>query len=484
MESKGKGDPVKGVSGKKPSGISTGNTLQPITSGELIQHMDGRLIYGTGEETIHGVSIDSRSLHQGDLFVAIVGERYDAHTFLSQAAASGAAGAIVSQEVEVPASGFFLILVRDTTRALGEMGAWHRDKFSIPVIAVTGSMGKTTTKDMVAAVLEEKLSCKKNKGNLNNEYGLPLTLLELMSFHEALVVEMGMRNRGEIAALAKLAKPQIGIITNVGPTHLETLKTVENVARGKQELAQALPENGYLILNGDDLRVRQMAQESKAQSIFFGIDGAHLDLKAHQIADRGFHGVEFSLAHNKSYRYHLPLPGRYNIYNALAALAVGQIFQLEEKSMQQGLAKFQPSPLRMQKRKLPGGITLINDTYNANPLSMEMALKALLQMKGSRHIAVLGDMLELGEMSSKAHHRLGKIVQELGIHLLLTTGVGGEEIAKGAVEAGMEQEQVIYCQRKNDLSSLLQTILRRDDVVLLKASRGLALEEILSMDWE
>lgn len=434
---------------------------------------------------IQGVSIDSRTLQPGDLFVAIVGERYNAHTYLPQAMAAGAVGALLSQEVEVRVpEDFFLMEVPDTTRALGEMAAWYRRQFHIPVVAITGSAGKTTTKDMVAAIFGQEYNCKKNEGNLNNEYGLPLTLLDLNPDHEILITELGMRNLGEIAALAQMAKPHIGIITNVGPTHLETLKGIENVARGKEELARAIPQEGYLILNGDDTRVRRMAKASLAKTIFFGIEGMDLDIKAHHIVDRGLDGVEFSLDPEGNQSYHLPIPGRYNLYNALGALAAGKIFEIPYPVMKRGLAQFQPSPLRMERRELPGGITLMNDTYNANPLSMKMALQALLQMKGSRHIAVLGDMLELGEESEKAHHQLGQLVVELGIHILLTTGPGGEQMASGALAAGMEGSTVHHFPEKEELAFMLQKILRPGDVVLLKASRGLALEEILQMAGE
>lgn len=454
--------------------------MEEIVSSSLKEGLSGRLLKGTGEERIRGISIDTRTLDEGDLFVAIEGEHYDAHSFLSQAFSAGAVGAIISKEMvgEIP-PGTFLFQVEDTTKALGELAAWYRERFSIPVVAITGSAGKTTTKDMIAAILGERYICRKNTGNLNNEYGLPLTLLSLQKRDEVLITEMGMRDLHEIEHLARIAKPQIGVITNVGPTHLETLGSIENVARGKGELAQALPQEGHLILNGDDPRVRRMAEMSRAKVHFFGLEGRDLDVKALNRKNLGLKGMEFSLSGDDTL-YHLPLPGEHNLYNALASIAVGRIFQVTPSEIQAGLKRFKPSPLRMEIKRLSGGITLINDTYNANPLSMEMLLTTLTETEASRRVAILGDMLELGEVSEREHRDLGKTVYTLGIDLLFTTGKEGWHIAEGAREAGMDRERVFYHSQKNHLLLSLKENLSRGDLVLLKASRGVALEELIS----
>lgn len=446
---------------------------------EIVENVKGELQQGSGEERVSGVSIDTRTLKRGDLFVAIKGEHYDAHMFLQKASHRGAVGALISQEVEVEVpEDFFLIKVSDTTKALGDLASSYRESFELPVVAITGSAGKTTTKDMIASILSKRFVCRKNSGNLNNEFGLPLTLLSLEERDEVLITEMGMRNLKEIQSLAEIASPQIGVITNVGPTHLETLGSIENVAKGKEELALAIPDDGHLILNGDDPYVSSMARESRARRLLFGIHGSQFDIQCSHRRDLGLDGIEFSIDGDDTL-YHLQLPGTHNLYNALAAMAVAKVFQLSSEEIQEGLKDFQPSPLRMEIKKLVGGITLINDTYNANPLSMERALETLSKIEGSRRVAILGDMLELGEIGVQEHHHLGRRVFEMGIHLLITTGTLGQQIAEGALESGMDRERVYYCPEREGLFTSVQRILTKGDVVLLKASRGVALEDLI-----
>lgn len=458
---------------------------EELNSRDIVESVKGEFVKGCGEERAFGVSIDTRTLKKGDLFVAIRGERYDAHSFAHKAAAAGAAGALISEEIgeELPED-FFLIRAADTTRALGDLASAYRRRFDVPVVAITGSAGKTTTKDIIASILGERFICKKSVGNLNNEFGLPLTLLALKERDEVLVVEMGMRHRKEIEALTKMALPHIGVITNVGPTHLETLGSVENVAKGKEELALAIPSKGHLILNGDDPYVRSMAQESKANRILFGIHSPHLDVQCAHQKDLGLRGAEFSLA-DEDALYHFPLPGAHNLYNALAAIAVARVFQLTPEEIQAGLYGFKPSPLRMEIKKLQGGITLMNDTYNANPLSMEKALETLSKIEAKRRIAILGDMLELGSTAAEEHERLGRAVYEMGMDLLFATGAMGQKIVYGAIEAGMDTKRALYCHKREDLIRSVKNHLTKGDVALLKASRGVALEElILSLEQE
>ena len=453
--------------------------MEELTSGEVAKAVGGELIHGTGEERAVGVSIDTRTIEKGQLFFAIIGERYDAHQFLPQAWEQGAGGAVVEEGYpasQIPPKGF-LIRVDDTTLALGELASYYLNSFELQVVAITGSVGKTTTKDMVASVLGERYSLLKTDENYNNQYGLPLTIFQLESHHQLLVLEMGMSGLGEITYLCRIASPQLGIITNVGPTHLEELETVENVARGKAELAEALPEKGALFLNGDDPLVRKMSKKSRATSFFYGLEEEQLDYRARSIASSDSGGTVFTF---QGEEFFLPLPGRHNLYNALAALGLGSWMGMEKGEMAAGLKSFQPSSLRMNFLHLDRGVRIINDTYNASPLSMRAALETLQQTPALRRIAVLGDMLELGLEEEKEHLQLGALVYEMGIDLLFSVGELGALITEGARAEGMPSSSLCYQPSLEDLAAQLTDLLQEGDLVLFKASRGIRLEQVVT----
>lgn len=444
---------------------------------ELCTAINGEIIAGT-EGAFHGVSIDSRKIESGQLFFAIIGENLDGHEFVAGALESGGAGAIVSRAVDINLlPGQFLVRVADTTKALQELARYHRRKFDLKIVGITGSVGKTTTKDMIAAVLQEKYSVLKTEGNLNNYYGLPLTLFKLGPEYEALVVEMGMSALKEIELLAKIAEPEVGVVTNVGSSHLEFLQTLDNVARGKQELVENLVGRRIAVLNADDERVKGMAGLA-SQAIFYGLR-AEADYRAVEVANDGLEGVKFILkAENEEMPVYLPLPGEHNALNALAAIGVGRVFGMSFQEIQAGLDRFKPSKMRMDIREMGPGITLLNDAYNANPESMKAGLKVLASRPG-RKIAVMGDMLELGEHSENAHREVGKFAADQGIDLIFIKGNFAGWVAEGAFLGGMKIGEVFTFASNAELAAELLPLLKAGDTVLVKGSRGMKMEEVV-----
>ena len=374
----------------------------------------GGSIFGDADLFFPRVTIDSRRILPGDLFVAIPGERYDGHEFVPAAIAAGARGVLAAREVAVP-TGLGLVMVPDTIRALGALARFHRRRFTLPVVAVTGSTGKTSTKEMIAAVGAVRRRVARTAGNWNNEIGLPLTLLELGSDDELLVVEMGMRGPGQIGELAAIAEPVIGVVTNIGLTHLELLGTQEAIAEAKGELVQALPPGGTAVLNGDDPRCLALAARTKARVLRFGL-GPDADVRA--IALRHFaEGSRFTLAAPgwPETEINLAVPGQHYIVNALAAAAVAVALSCHPEDVGGGLAGFGLERGRGATIATEQGWTVIDDTYNASPASVGAALAVLgARPAAGRRIAVLGDMLELGRrrspgtgMSAKPRHGVG-----------------------------------------------------------------------------
>lgn len=455
--------------------------MQPLTVDDLARATGGELVQRGEAGPIDGVSTDSRSLQPGDLFVPIIGTRFDGHRFIGDAATKGAPAVLIARshlgQVPIPKD-VAVVAVDNTVAALQALAAWDRAHFAGPVVAVTGSNGKTTTKDLIAAVLAHRHSVLATAGNLNTEIGMALTLLRRTPEHEAIVVEMGMRGAGQIAALAEIARPSIGVVTNVGPVHVELLGSVEAVADAKAELVEALPADGVAVLNADDPRVRAMAKRTEAKVVTYGLTPEAL-VSASEVHSAGLAGVSFRLHHaGETVTVQLPLAGQHNVSNALAAAAVGIECGLTLQDVGEGLAGVQPSGLRMQVEHLDRGVTLINDAYNAAPASMEAALKTLAEVKAPRRIAVLGDMLELGAYCQEAHVEVGHVCASLDIDRLITVGPRARRIAEGAIAAGMEAEAVTSVEDAEEAAALLIGELQTGDTVLLKASRGLELERI------
>lgn len=452
--------------------------MAQFTVDELRRATGGKLRQGEETTPVFGVSTDSRKIMGGSVFLALSGENFDGHDFAAEALAKGAAGLIVSRPLSgtVPQTAF-VIEVGDTLRALQDIARYHRLKYKLPVIAVTGSNGKTTTKDLIAAVLAEKFATLKTEANYNNEIGLPLTLLNLHESHEVAVVEMGMRGLGEIKALAEIALPNMAVVTNVGETHMELLGSVENIALAKAELVEALDSRGLAILNGDDPLVRSMAARCKGEVVYYGTtDNADIWAEEIKVVDGGTTAMVNAGKHRFSVS--LSVPGRHNIQNAMAAIAIGLRLGLSEKEIQQGLSRFMPTALRMDIFTTKEGYKLLNDVYNASPLSMRAAVDTLEDVADGRKIAVLGDMLELGEISESAHRQIGEYVAEKGVGGLFTFGGQAAYIAEGARQAGRQPAYIGTFDNMEALVQKLREFLRSGDTVLIKGSRGMRMERV------
>jgi len=440
------------------------------------------------------VVVDSREARPNSLFVALRGEYQDGHDFVADAFARGAVAAIIEREVDaecqmVDTKGLLpetsirppiCLMAEDSLKAFQRLAAFWRVRFSPRVIGVTGSVGKTTTKEMIWSVLRKKFRTLKSWGSYNNEIGLPLTLMYLDSSHERVVLEMGMYALGEIAELATIACPHVGVVTNVGPTHLERLGTIERIAQAKSELVEALPpasEGGAAILNGDDPMVRAMAEKTEAEIFCYGLDPA-CDLWASHIESRGLEGVRFQLHHGGE-RLHvkIPLLGRHSVHTALAAAAVGLV---EGESWEEIVAGLWDVTEQLRLVAVQGirGSTILDDTYNASPASSIAALNLLEELLG-RKIAVLGDMLELGDFEEEGHRKVGRRAVDV-VSILITVGPRGRIIGQEALACGMADRGVLIVEDNEQASAQLRQIVGQGDIVLVKGSRGMKMEEIVA----
>ena len=384
----------------------------------------------TSASVFGGVTTDTRKIEEGMLFIALKGENFDGHDFIADAAKKGAIGAIVNKDYDISLIediDIDILAVDDTLKAYQDLAHFWRKKFNIPVIAITGSNGKTTTKDLTAAVLSGKYNVLKTQANFNNEIGLPMTLLQLDGSYDVAVVEMGMRGLGQIKELTDIAKPTMGVITNVGETHMELLGSMENIAKAKGEMAQAIEINGNVILNADDEFVSKMNRLTKAHAIYFGINHAG-DIKAFDIKTVNDGKTEFdAIVGDKVAHFTLNMIGIHNVYNCLAALAVGYACGLTVEEMQKGLATFKPTAMRFEYKRL-ADFNLINDAYNASPMSTKAALENLTKVAKKRKILVMGDMFELGSVEQKAHEDIGLLA---ALAVGYACGLTVEEMQKG-----------------------------------------------------
>lgn len=453
--------------------------MAEFTLAEVLRATDGTMLKEEKHQFAHVVT-DSRRILPGALFFALVGERFDGHAFVRQAAERGAAGVVVSTAMrdadlaEFPAT---VIRVPDTLQAYQALARSHRERFAIPVIAVTGSNGKTTTKDLTAAVLSGKLRALKTEANYNNEIGLPLTLLRLERSHEAAVVEMGMRGLGQIRALAEIALPTIGIVTNVSETHIELLGSVEHIAEAKGELVEALGADGTVILNADNPHVAAMRHKARGKVVTYGF-GEACDVRAARIEARDAQTSFVCRCHGREREMILPMAGRHNVYNALAAIAVGAELGLSFDEMQAGLLDFVAASMRQQILNV-GAYTVINDAYNASPTSMAAAIDTLAEVARGRKVAVLGDMLELGGVAVESHAKIGALLAERRVDAVVTVGVMAGHIADAARKAGVAD--AISCADHAGAAKALRDILKGGDTILVKGSRGMRMEKVIGL---
>ena len=453
-----------------------------FTIEELLAATGGRTL-GTPPVAVDGVSTDTRSLRSGALFVALRGERFDAHDFLGDAAARGAALAVVSETRAADPSPLPRIAVPDTLAALGALARLHRRRFRIPVVGITGSNGKTTTREMIAAILATRGQVLKSEGNLNNEVGVPLTLFGLDASHVAAVVEMGMSHPGEIARLAAIAGPQVGIVTLAAPAHLEGLGTVDAVADAKAELYAGLPPGGIAVANADDARMLRRAQASGRRMITFSSSGGRRgDVVVLEVISQDAEGLRFVLGiGNRPLSVHIPaLVVAHNAATAAAAAAAAVALGCTDREIARGLSEVKPVGRRLRLETLASGVRLVDDCYNANPASMSAALRTLSDLaRGSdaRPVAALGDMLELGGFEAEAHRALGAEAAASGVRALAAFGPRSLATAEAARAAGLAD--VFHTEDIESLVRWAKQELAPGDVLLVKGSRGMKLERLV-----
>ena len=451
----------------------------PFTAAQAAEWSGGRLLAGPADARFDSVAIDSRQVERGGLFVAIAGPNHDGHDFVAAVAKAGAHGVLVDAGHALPTlpDALAVIAVDDTTPGLGALAAGHRDGFDGPLVGITGSNGKTTTKEMCAAILEIGAPTLRTQGNLNNHYGLPLTLLARAPEHRRAVIELGMNHRGEIAPLAAIARPTVGAVTNIGTAHIEHLGSREEIAAEKGDLLAALGPEGTAIVNAADDFADVLAGRARCPVLRFGRE-ARADVRAEAIRSEA-----------GRFHFRLVLPdasgdvtvaglGDTTIDNALCAAGAAFATGLPLEEIQAGLAAYRGVAGRLEQRRLPGGVMLIDDSYNANPQSLEVALRLLARCEGGRRVAVLGDMGELGEEAEKAHTEAGRLVASLGIDYLVAVGSHAERMVAAAREAGLAAERTFTAENSEAAGPRVNAFVRGGDWVLLKGSRSMRMERV------
>lgn len=447
------------------------NELEKITKGKLIQK--GVL------EGVSDISIDSRNINSGECFLALKGAHYDGFDFIKEAVSKKVSLIISSSDIAVDKS-VSLIKVKDPIAALGDIAAVWRSKFDIPCIAITGSNGKSTTKQMIASAISSLGSILKTEGNYNNLIGLPLTVLRWNKAHKAAVLEMGMNASGEIARLTHIANPHVGLITNVSPAHLELLDNIENVAKAKGELFENMTSNGTVVVNLEDPWVVKLAKKYKGKLITFGMQNS-ANVRFGRLESKGLESIDMTIyVESKEYKIHLKVPGAHNVMNAMAAIAVSLSVGVSVDDAIKGVENFEPMSMRMERVQLAKGIQLINDCYNANPLSMREALRTVSGAKrAGRLVAIVGDMLELGKNTKRCHHEVGVIAAKYKVDKLFAFGDHAADIATGAAESGLNSGKVGTYRDMEELKKDVLGYVKTGDIILVKGSRGMKMERVV-----
>lgn len=445
---------------------------------EILKITGGKLLSGAAGADIDTASIstDSRSIKKGEFFLPLKGNNFNGEDFIDDALKRGAIGTFVTRaqvRKSTSAQEKIIIQVKDTTEALQRIAHIQRMKSGIPVIGVTGSNGKTTVKEMIYGVLSSKFKVLKNEGTKNNHIGVPQTLLNLCQEHDICVLEMGTNHEGEIRTLADIARPNIAVITNIGPSHLEFLKDLDGVYKAKKEIFAFLDRGGTAIINGDDKYL------SALRSGKFGIRrygfGNTCNFRASQVKIEGGK-IRFTV--NNKPDFTLNLLGVHNIYNALAAIAVASNFGISIESMKNALAKYAPTEMRLNIRNI-SGITLVDDTYNSNPLSMKCALEAIKDYPAGAKWIVSADMLELGKGEKDFHSNLGEIIANYGFNGLITFGGLSQFTSSRALECGMVKNKIWHCSTREEVADILKNTAKEGDLVLIKGSRAMKMEEVI-----
>ena len=447
--------------------------MQKLTIDDILIATDGSLVCGDKNTEITDITTDSRKALGGVLFIPIVGERFDGHDFILSSLDNGAAAVLTHKDI-APYEGKSIIKVEDTFKALADVAKYYKKKYNLPTVAVTGSVGKTTTKDMLYAVLSQSYNTLKTEGNFNNEIGLPLTVFRLEKEHEAAVLEMGMSHFGEIEKLAGIAMPDVAVITNIGMSHIENLGSQEGIFKAKTELLKYFDANNTLITNGDDAFLSTTKGKGTYKVVYYGIKNPENDVYAKDIVNLGADGTEFiAVLDGSEYKVRVKVAGEHNVYNALAAICVGRAFDVPMYKIIKGIESFDLTAMRMSVEE-KNGITLINDCYNASPDSMRAALKVLLSLEAKRRVAILGDMLEMGDFAPEAHSGVGKAAADCA-DVVICAGESSKHTAESAKSCGKE---VHWFGTTTEASEFAKGFVKCGDAVLIKASRGMHFEEI------
>ncbi len=454
--------------------------MNNIKVSDILKATGGKLIQGNSELLINGISTDTRSIKQGEIFFALEGENYDGHKFVEQAIHNGAAGAVISSGKKAAYSfhnGFkkcALLEVADTLTALGELAKFYRNSLPASFIAVTGSNGKTTTKDMAYHVLRNFKSVSRSRKSFNNLIGVPLTIFETETAHDFCIVEMGTNAPGEIKRLSEIIFPDFAILTNISNAHLEGLENIEGVASAKSEFIENMAEDGTLITNADDDWCNQIADRFNGKVISFGFNQS-ADIKASNVK-RNDSGFVFTV--NDSLTVNLPVFGKHNICNALAVIAMCDTVGVGIEVICDKFIDFKLPPMRMEKQ-ICGGIVVVNDSYNSNPSSMSSALDEFSQLITSgRKVLICGDMLELGNYAERLHKEVGAKVADANIDVLWAVGPLSRFVAEEAIANGMPRENILSCETSEEMCSFVASQLKKDDTVLIKGSRRVKLESV------
>ena len=430
------------------------------------------------DEEIDKISIDTRNINIGDLFIAIKGENFDGHDFVNNAFEKGCKVAIVDREIE-GADDKALIVVEDTLEALQDIARYYLSLFDVKVVAVTGSTGKTSTKELIVAVLEEQFKVAKNIGNFNNHIGLPLSVFNIEDYHEVAVFELGMNNLMEIDLLASIVKPDIAVITNVGLSHIENLGSQENILKAKMEITNYFTKDNTLIVNNDNEMLSTVKNlDNSTQLITVGKE-KNSDYAIGEIKNLGINGITFDLTYSKSIlNIKLPLIGEHNAYNASLAIAVGLKLNMKIEDAIKGAENHFGEKMRLTVEKGERGIVVLNDVYNASPDSMMAAIDSLVNIQGGRKVVILSDMLEMGSYSEKYHKKIGKYSATQGVDVIISVGNDAKYIIDGAKEH-IEEKSLKYFKNNEELIEEIDNIICENDVILVKGSRGMKMEKIV-----
>jgi len=455
--------------------------MQSMTLAEIKTILGAESAPGDEEILITGISTDTRTIGAGDIFIPLKGENFDGHGFIGAALKAGAVAALSSEKGLEGVDEASLITVDDTLLAYHSLASAYRQKLAVPVIAITGSNGKTTTKDLVAAVLSQRFRVLKTPENFNNEIGVPRTILSAERDVERFVLEMAMRGEGQIRQLCEMARPDAGIITTIGESHYELLGSYEAIADAKGELLESLGHNGYAVLNADDRWFARLADKCQCPVYSYG-QSEEAYMRLLECTPIGMEGFDISVRRGPSdmHSFKVPMLGFHNVYNSLAAILTGFLNGLDEKEIQQGLSSVTITGKRMEKLQTDDGIVIINDTYNASPTSVRQALKTLsMSSPKGRRVAVLGDMRELGEISEEGHRETGREAVRSGVDYLVTMGEMGRWIHEEAISEGMASDRCLWFEDRQQAMEHVSGLLAEGDIVLVKASRLMKLEEVV-----